>query len=305
MDLLNYQHLRYFWMTAREGNLTRAAGSLRLAPSTVSAQIKSLEDALGHPLFERRGRGLALTERGQMVKEYADDIFGLGQELVDAVKSEAGLKHAYRLRVGLGNDVPKLQAYQLLSPALRVPDFPVHLVVHEDRADRLVADLAVHHFDLVLSDAPVGLSSDVHAESVILSESGVTLLATPQLAATILHGFPNSLQGAPVLLPEVGSSMRMVLEAWFEKARIRPRIVAEIGDSALLKSFGQEGAGVFAVPSIVADAVQSQYRVVAVGELPEAKQRLYALVMPNRRANPAVLAVLGDGLHSVKANRLT
>jgi LysR family transcriptional activator of nhaA len=292
MDWLNYQHLRYFWVVAREKNLTQAARLLRLAPSTVSAQIKTLESSLGHALFERRGRGLALTERGQMVKEYADDIFGLGEELVDRVRSEAELKHAYRLRVGLGNDVPKLEAWELLSPAMRLVDFPVHLVVREDRPDRLVAELAVHQFDLVLADTPVALSSDVHAESVLLRESGVTLLASAELARKLLRDFPNSLHDAPVLFPEVGSAMRSMLEEWFHAAGIRPRIVAEIGDSALLKSFGQEGAGVFAVPSAVARAVQDQYRVVNLGELPDARQRLYALLMPNRRGNPAVAAIL-------------
>jgi len=300
MDWLNYNHLRYFWITAREENLTRAATRLRLSPSTVSAQIKTLEDSLGHPLFERRGRGLVLTERGHMVKEYADDIFGLGQELVDAVKRETGPKHSYRLRVGLGNDVPKLQAWQLLSPALDIEGFPIHLIVHEDRADRLAADLAVHRFDLVLSDAPVALASDVHAESVLLGESSVTLLASPQLAAHVLHGFPDTLQDAPVLLPEIGSAMRTVLEEWFSAARIRPRIVAEIGDSALLKQFGQAGEGVFAVPTAVAEAVQSQYRLVAVGELPNARQRLYALVMPNRKSNPAVSAILATAATFVR-----
>ncbi|MCO4768859.1 MAG: LysR family transcriptional regulator [Deltaproteobacteria bacterium] len=303
MDL-NYHHLKYFWATAREGNLTRASQRLRVAPSTVSAQIKTLEATLGHPLFERRGRGLGLTERGQMVMAYADEIFGLGQELVDAVRSKTGPKHAYRFRVGLGNDVPKLQAWHLLSPCLRMDDLPVHLVVHEDRADRLVADLATHHFDLVLVDAPVALASEVRVESVLLGESGVTLLASPKLAAGVLAGFPQSLHEAPLLLPEVGSELRRVLEEFFTTHEIRPRVVAEIGDSALLKAFGQEGAGVFAVPSAVAVAVQAQYHVVPLGELEEARQRIYAMVMPNRRANPAVEAVIDAGVAARTGTRV-
>lgn len=289
---LNYQHLRYFWMTAREGNLTRAAVLLRLSPSTVSAQIKALEEQLGYLLFERRGRKLVLTERGQVVKEYADDIFALGEELIDATRSATGLRHAYRLRVGVGNHLPKLIAWELLSPALHIDDFPVHLVVREDRADRLVADLAVHHLDLVLADRPVGLSSDVHAESILLGDSGVTLMASPALAAKVLHDFPASLDGAPLLLPEVGSAMRGLLEAWFEARGLRPRIIAEFGDSALLKSFGGEGAGLFAVATAVRDVVESQYRVVAVGELEDTWERLFAVVMPSRKENPAVAAIL-------------
>lgn len=297
---LNYHHLRYFWVTAREGNLTRASELLRLAPSTVSAQIKTLEENLGHPLFLRQGRGLKLTERGQVVKEYADEIFDLGRELVDAVQRETGSRHAYRLRVGVSNHLPKLVAWELLSPALHLDTFPVHLVVHEDRADRLVADLAVHHLDLVLADTPVGLSSDVHAESVLLGDSAVTLMASPPLAARVLQNFPSSLEGAPLLLPEVGSSMRLLLEQWFKQAGIRPRIVAEIGDSALLKSFGAEGAGVFAVPSVVREAVESQYRVVAVGELADCRERFYAVAMPSRLNNPAVAAVLESATSSIR-----
>lgn len=303
VDRLNYQHLRYFWVTAREGNLTRASRLLSLAPSTVSAQIRSLEEAVGHELFDRSGRGLQLTERGQVVKEYADDIFALGQELVDAVRSETGPRHAYRLRVGVGNDLPKLVAWEFLSPALRVEGFPVHLVVHEDRADRLVADLAVHHLDLVLADAPVGLSSDVHAESVLLGSSGVTLMAAPALASRVLAGFPGSLQDAPVLLPEVGSTMRGLLETWFERTRIRPRIVAEFGDSALLKAFGQEGAGVFPVPTVVREAVEAQYRVVSIGELEDTWERFYAVAMPTRMNNPAVDAVLRAAEQNVRLHR--
>jgi len=303
MFSLNYQHLRYFWVTAREGTLTSASRRLRLAPSTVSAQIKSLESSLGYPLFERRGRGLVLTERGQVVKQYADDIFALGEEMVDAISRSTGLRHAYRFRVGVGNDLPKLVAWDLLSPALRVDDFPVRLVVHEERADRLVADLAVHQFDLVLTDRPVGLSSDVHAKSILLGESGLSWMAAPALAAQVLHGFPRSLQGAPVLLPEVGSAMRDLIERWFERVGVRPEIVAEFGDSALLKAFGQEGAGVFPVPTIVRSTVESQYRVVAVGDMEDAWQRIYAVVMPSRLANPAVRAVLDGARDNIRFKR--
>ena len=288
----NYQHLRYFWVTAREGKLTKASERLRLSPSTVSAQIKALESSLGYPLFERRGRGLVLTERGAVVKEYADEIFALGQEMADAVRSATGMRHAYRFRVGVANDLPKLMARVLLSPTLKMEDFPVHLVVHEDRADRLVADLAVHHLDLVLVDQPVGLSSDVHANSVLLAESSVSLMAAPRLARVVLDGFPGSLEGMPFLLPEVGSTMRGLLEVWFERMAIRPRVVGEFGDSALLKAFGEEGAGVFAVPTQVREAVEAQYRVVAVAELEDVVERLYAVVMPSRMENQAVQAVL-------------
>lgn len=289
---LNFQHLRYFWVTAREGSLTRAAERLSLAPSTVSAQIKTLEENLGHDLFVRRGRGLALTERGVVVKDYADEIFGLGRELVDAVQSEKGLRHAYRLRVGVTNDLPKLVISDLLMPSTAIEDFPVHLAVREDRPDALVAGLAVHHFDLVLTDHPVGLSSDVHAESAVLGETSVTFMAAPDLAARVLRDFPHSLHGEPVLLPEPGSTLRRLMEEWFERHRIHPRIALECGDSALMASFGQDGIGAFPVATAVRSAVQGQYRVLPVGELPDVVYRFYAHAMPGRLSNPAVAAVL-------------
>ena len=279
-------------MTAREGSLTRASERLKLSPSTVSVQIRSLEESLGYPLFTRIGRSLQLTERGLMVKEYAGEIFALGDELLDAGRSATGLRHAYRLRVGVGNHLPKTIAWELLSPSLRVPDFPVHLVVRVDSADRLVADLAVHHLDIVLSDRTVGLSSDVHADSVLLGESTVSLMASPQLASQVLGDFPASLDGAPVLLPEVGSAIRMLLEDWFERHEVRPRVVGEFGDSALMKQFGQEGAGIFPIPSVVRRAVEHAYRVVTVSDL-DVHERLYATVMPSKRENPAVAAILG------------
>lgn len=303
MHSINFQHLRYFWVTAREGKLTAASKLLRLSPSTVSAQIKTLEQALGYPLFDRRGRGLQLTERGQVVKEYADEIFALGQELVDAVRSATGPRHSYRLRVGVGNDVPKLLAYDLLAPALRIPEFPVHMVIHEDRADRLVADLAVHHLDLVLTDAPVALSSDLHVESAVLGESSVTLMAAPALAARVIHDFPMSLQGAPMLLPEVGSTMRGLLESWFASIHVHPRVIAECGDSALIKTFGQEGVGLFAVPTVVSDAVAGQYRVVAVGELPTSIEQFYGIALKSRMKNPAVQAVLQTAATRIRSER--
>ena len=292
MKDLNFQHLRYFWVTAREGKLNKASKLLHLSPSTISAQIKSLEQSLGYALFERRGRGLALTERGVMVKQYADEIFALGQEMIDAGRRATKQRHTYRFHVGVANDLPKLVARDLLSPAMNIDGCPVHLVAHEDSPDRLVADLGVHHLDMVLVDRPVTLSSDLRAESILLGESTVTLMAAPSLAGRILNGFPQSLEGAPLLLPEVGSAMRGLLETWFEQSGIRPHVVAEFGDSALLKAFGEKGTGVFAVPTAVRSAVEAQYRVLAVGELEEAKERVYAVVMSSRMQNQAVQAVL-------------
>ena len=299
---LNYQHLRYFWMVAREKNLSRTAEKPSLAPSTISSQIKTLEAWLGYPLFERQGRGLTLTMRGQVVKEYADDIFALGEELVDAARSQIGMRHAYRLRVGVSNHLPKLIAWELLSPALHIPDFPVHLIVREDQADQLVADLAVHHLDLVLVDRPVNLSLDVHAESILIGDSSISLMGAPQLAAKALTGFPESLNGLPILLPEIGSTMRNQLEMWFQKTGVHPKVIGEFGDSALLNFFGHAGAGIFAVPTSVRKTVESTYRVITIQELSEVRESLYIVVMPNRKANPAVQKILEVANTSIKSN---
>lgn len=292
MDWLNYQHLRYFWLTAREGNLTRAAQRLRLSPSTVSAQIKTLEEMLGQELFERRGRSLVLTAHGEIVKQYADEIFGLGSELMDAVKSGTGPRHAFRLRVGVSHNLPKLVAYRLLAPAIHLEGYPVHLVVTQDRADRLVADLAVHQLDLVLTDTPVGLATDVHVECRLLGECEVTLSAAPALHRRYRQGFPQSLEGAPLLLPDPGSAMRELLEGWFDRERVRPRVVAEFDDSALLKAFGQEGAGIVPLPALVENEVARQYGLEPLGRLSGVYERFFGLALPGKLSNPAVRAVV-------------
>lgn len=289
---LNYQHLHYFWMVARSPSLTEAARRLRLAPSTVSAQIKSLEGMLEQPLFERRARKLVLTEHGRVVLAYADDIFALGEELIDATRSRQGPSHVHRFRVGIGNNLPKLVAHRLLAPACRLPDYPIHLVCLQDKSDALVDEVAAHHLDLVLTDQPVGLGADAAVRSQLLGDCGVSLMATPSLAARYLSDFPTSLEGAPLLLPDHGATMRQLIEAYFAGLHVRPHVVAEFGDSALLKSFGQAGMGLFPVPSLVVDEVVNQYRVVEVGRLEGVRERFYATFRPGREQHPAVQAVL-------------
>ena len=250
MDWLNYHHLYYFWVTAREGSLTKASKRLRLAPSTVSAQIRSLEEAFGHELFERRGRGLHLTEAGRLATEYGDEIFSLGQELGEAMNASSPATRTGRLRVGIANILPKLVAYQLLAPVLHL-DRPIRLICTEDKAEKLVADLALHHLDLVIADAPVGLAREVRARSHELGECGLVIMGSSELAKRYMDGFPESLEGAPFLMQGPGTTMRGLLEVFFERRGIRPQIVAEFGESGLLKAFGQEGAGLFPIPSII------------------------------------------------------
>ena len=296
MNWVNLHHLRYFWLTAREGSLTRASRRLRLSPSTLSSQIRTFEEQLGHPLFDRRGRGLQLTAHGEMVRQYAEEIFALSEEMVDAMRGSAQARHAARLRVGVSNHLPKLLSCELVSTALFLEDHPVHLVVVQSTADQLVAELAVHQLDLVLSDRPVGLAADVRADSALISESPVAWVGTPALYRKYHEGFPASLEGAPVLLPDPSSAIRADMEAWFERHRVRPRVVAEIGDSALLKSFGAEGMGLFPVPEQVIARVESQYQVQRLGVAEGVRERVFAITMPGRASMASIQAILNHSI---------
>ena len=290
---LNFQHLYYFWVVARASSLTSAARRLELSPSTVSTQIKALEDRLGHQLFERRGRGLVLTERGRVALAYADDIFALGSELFDSVRMQDGSpNHLYRLRVGVSNNLPKLVAYTLLEPGTRCEGFPVHLVCLQGEASALVADLAVHHFDIVITDQPVGLASDLPIESRLLGECGVTLMGAPALVGRLKGEFPACLDGAPLLLPEPDAQMRRHLEVYFHDKAVHPQVVGEFGDSALLKSFGQAGVGLFPVPTLVAEQVAAQYKVAPVGELEGVREQFYLLLTAGRELSPPLRAII-------------
>jgi len=289
MERLNYHHLLYFWMVAREGQVARAAARLRLAQPTVSGQVHALEGALGEKLFERAGRGLRLTEMGRVVFRYADEIFALGRELAESVKGQP-TGRPLRLKVGVADGLPKLVAYRLIEPALSLPQ-PVQLVVHEQSTERLLAALALHDLDVVLTDrvAPPGVS--VRAFNHLLGDCGATLFAAPGLSVKYRRRFPQALDGAPFLLPGETSTLRRALEQWFERRRIRPRIVGEFDDSTLIKVFGQAGKGIFAAPSIIESSVCKQYGVTVVGRLDRVRERFYAVSAERRLKHPAVIAI--------------
>jgi LysR family transcriptional activator of nhaA len=289
MERLNYHHLLYFWMVAREGTVASAAAQLRLAQPTLSGQVHALEDALGEKLFERAGRGLRLTEMGKVVYGYADEIFALGRELAGSVKGRPSGR-PLRLAVGVSDAMPKLVAYRLIEPALALPQ-TVRLVVHEQSTERLLAALALHELDVVLTDrvAPPGVS--VRAFNHLLGDCGVTLFASPRVAARYRRRFPRGLDGAPFLLPGETSTLRRALEQWFEKQRIQPLIVGEFDDSTLIKVFGQAGKGVFAAPSIIESSVRKQYGVSIVGRLERVREHFYAVSAERRIKHPAVVAI--------------
>jgi LysR family transcriptional regulator, transcriptional activator of nhaA len=299
MDWLNYHHLYYFWAVAREGSLVRAAADLRLAPSTLSGQIRTLEQQVGSRLFSRAGRSLVLTETGRVVFRYAEDIFSLGRELKDALRGR-GVGKSTTIVVGVADVLPKLVARRLLEPVFRLGE-AVQLVCREDKPARLLAELALHNLDVVLSDAPVSPSTSVRAFSHLLGECSVTLFASPKLWATYKRSFPNGLDQAPFLLPAENTALRRALEMWFAEREIRPRVVGEFEDSALMKVFGQTGSGIFPAASIIAEEVKRQYQVRGLGELPLVRERFYVISTERRLKDPAVVAITAEARAKVFA----
>ena len=289
MEWLNYHHLRYFWVVAREGSIAKASKRLRVAQPTISGQLRMLEEALGHKLLERAGRGIAPTEVGEMVYRFADEIFPLGQELLDAVHGRPSGRPV-RFRVGVADVVPKLIAHRILAPVLSLPE-NISLVVTEDRPERLFAELAVHGLDLVLTDAPLPPGAKVKAFNHVLGESGVSIFGTTELANEVRENFPASLDDAPWLLPTHDSSLRRSLDAWMELKGIHPRVVAEFEDSALLKVFGRAGAGLFAASSLLEDEIVRHFDVDRVGRLDAVSEQFYAISVERRIRHPAVAAI--------------
>ena len=289
MEWLNYHHLLYFWVVAKEGGLAPAGKLLRLSHPTLSGQIRKLEEALGLDLFEKRGRRLELTEMGRVAFRYADEIFGLGRELQDVLRGRA-IDRPARLVVGISDVVPKLLVRTLLEPAFEAGE-KLSLVCREDRFERLLTDLVNHELDLVIADAPVPATAPVRAYNHVLGTTDVTLVGPDKLARDARRGFPGSLDGAPMLLPTEGSSLRGHLEAWFETVGIRPRVVAEAEDSALLKAFAADGMGMLFLPSVVVDVVTARYDLVVVGRVEAVKERYYAISAERRLVHPAVVAI--------------
>ncbi|MBK7586238.1 MAG: transcriptional activator NhaR [Myxococcales bacterium] len=289
MEWLNYHHLHYFWLAAKEGGISRAAKKLHLAQPTLSSQIRALGESLGGELFERRGRGLVLTELGTTVYRHADEIFSIGRDLLDAAKGRSSGR-VQRLVVGIADVLPKLAVYRMLAPALRLTP-PVRIVCREDAAERLVAALGNHEVDLVLSDSALSPSRGTRAFNHLLGESGTSFFAAPKLASKLRRGFPRSLDGAPFIMPGEQSAMRRELDGWFDSREVRPQVVAEVDDSALAKVFGQAGAGAFLGSTAIEAEIVEQYAVGVVGRAPELKERYFAISLERRIRHPGVLAI--------------
>ncbi len=289
MDWLNYHHLHYFWVVAREESVTRACAILHLSQPTVSGQIRELEKAMKTTLFVKSGRGLALTEAGRAVFRYADDIFALGRELMNVVSGRP-VGQPLRLRIGVVDVMPKLIAHLLIESALRLPE-SVRVVCSEGKLERLAAELSIHNLDVILADVPLSPAVKAKVYTHLLGECGVVIVGVPDLVVSYKSGFPKSLDGAPFLLPSEGTSLRRSLDQWFDKHSIRPTIRGEFEDSALLKTFGRYGEGLFAVPSAVENDIRHHYGVQRVGKADGVREKFYAISVERKLRHPAVVAI--------------
>lgn len=270
----NYKHLYYFWVVAKEGGISRAAGKLGMAVQTVSAQVRELEKSLGYGLLKPAGRGLALTEAGLAAVKQAEQIFQLGENLPALVRDAASMP-AVRLVVGISDGLPKLVARRLLQPVVSEPN--LHLLCHEGEFDDLLGDLALHRLDVVLSDRPAQTNPNIKLYSHEMGSSTIAWFGKAALAKTASKAFPHSLADVPLLLPTPNNAMRARLDHWFEQHAIRPRIVGEFEDSALLKTFGASGMGVFPAAEWVHEDLTADYAVERVGRCEGVMEHFFAI----------------------------
>lgn len=286
---MNYKHLHYFWVVAKSGSIAKACEKLHLTPQTISGQLSLFEETLGERLFNRIGRKLVLTDRGQIVLSYADEMFSLGQELEDLLRHKTAGRQL-QFRVGISDAVPKAVAYRLIEPALRAQE-SLRIVCREGKVGTLLGELAVHRLDIVIADSPMPLSVDVRAFNHQLGECGVTFFARPELASKYPGDFPACLHNAPILIPGDDVATRPKLMRWLEEQHIKPQIVGEFDDSALMKAFGQAGVGFFAAPTSIAEQVEQECGVIRIGSTNDIIEKFYAISVERKLTHPAVVAI--------------
>lgn len=279
----SYRHLYYFWVVAKEGGISRAADKLGMAVQTVSAQVHELERSLGYALLKPAGRGLTLTEAGRAAMHQADQIFQLG-EMLPALVRESATSPSVRLAVGISDGIPKLVVRHLMEPVMHEPN--LRLLAHDDEFDDLLGDLALHRLDIVIADRPAPTNRNIKLYSHALAQSPVSWYAAPQLVAPAKKGFPQSLSTVPVLIPSGHSALRDRLDHWFQQHGIRPNVVGEFEDSALLTTFGGSGVGVFPAAELVSDDMTVRYRVKPVGHCAGVEEHFYAITSEKKVEHP-------------------
>ncbi len=288
---MNFKHLHYFWVAAKAGGIVRAGEQLHTTPQTLSSQIKLLEDRLGRKLFRKSGRKLELTEAGRVALRYADEIFGLGNELEAEMREEriAG-QPVLEFRVGVADSVAKPVASRLLAPALKLVQ-PVRLICVEGKHGDLLAQLALHRLDLVLADEPLSRRLSVKAFNHALGSSPMSFFCAPSLLPALKGVFPKCLNGAPMLIQGASSPVRQQLEPWLQRHQLQPRVVGEFDDGALMKAFGRDGHGVFMSPTVLEAETSAQYGVQVVGRSDEMSEDFYAISVERRITHPGVAAI--------------
>jgi LysR family transcriptional regulator, transcriptional activator of nhaA len=293
MHSLNYKHLRYFWMVAKTGSIAKAAKQLHLTPQSISGQLTEFASVLGVELFRRVGRNLEITESGRQVLSYAEEIFSIGDELLGAIHNQRE-KKAIPFTVGIADSVSKSVAYRLLEPALYLAE-PVRLICREGRLVALLSELSVHHLDMIIADRPMPANLNVLGFNHLLGESGLTVFGAAAVVKQLRGDFPQCLNNAPFLMPGDDTATRAKLEGWFKKNNIYPSITGEFDDSALMKAFGQAGAGLFAAPSTNATHIKMQYNVKLVGHIKELTEQLFVISTERKLTHPAVVAISEKG----------
>jgi len=283
--LFSYRHLYYFWVVAKEGGMVRAAERLGMAVQTVSTQVRELERSLGHTLLRPAGRGLALTEAGLAAMRQAEQIFQLGEQLPAALREAIG-SPVVRLTLGVSDALPKLAVRQLMQPVMQAPG--LRLLCHEGKFDDLLGDLALHRLDVVLADRPAPANPNLKVYSHSLGSSPLAWYAPPAWKTAALKNFPRSLATVPVLLPTGHAAVRTALDLWFERLGIRPHIVGEFDDSALLKTFAASGMGVFPAAELVQGELASRYGVERVGACEGAAEHFFAIAADKKVLHPLV-----------------
>lgn len=287
---MNFKHLYYFWVTAKAGGVMRAGEQLHTTPQTLSGQIHLLEERLGRQLFQKSGRNMELTEDGRLALGYADQIFALGAELETAVRQAHGGKRVLDFKVGIADSVTKSIAYRLLEPALDVSE-PVRLICHEGKFPDLLAQLALNRIDLVIADEPMSKRISVKAFNHALGRTSMSFFCIPKLRKKLQGTFPQCLNDAPMLIQGSQASVRQQLEGWLTRHQIRPRVIGEFDDGALMTAFGREGRGVFMAPSVMEAETVAQFGVEVIGRSDELVEEFYAVSVERRITHPCVVAI--------------
>ena len=298
---LNYKHLRYFWMVAKSGSIARASEQLYLTPQSISGQLGELEDALGVKLFQRAGRGLRLTEDGQRILGYAEQIFSLGNELVESLREDA-MPRSTPFRVGIADSVPKMIAYRLVEPSMTENE-SIKLICREGRLAALLGDLAVHRLDMVIADRPTPDNLNVRSYDHFLGESEISIFGARSLSVRTAGNFPAMLEGKPFLMPGADVALHSRLLRWFDSGRVRPRIIGEFDDSALLMAFGQAGAGFFAAPAAIEDYIVRQHDVRVAGRIKIVREQIYAITNERELTHPIVSRICQFAQHDIFGGR--